>query len=163
MVWRTYDKILNRYIPGKMEFRPWYYPKSMVFGIEKGRFNRTPLLCLLIAERGFSFWRFSLQICSCKAVVPSSSSTINALVQCIPDLQSHECYYCPDYAINFSLTEFHRQAARVYLASCSIRYESFVFFNQTHLNELKIPHFPTLPSASLMTSQDTSTEGKHGI
>ncbi|GAB4830958.1 Cysteine-rich receptor-like protein kinase, variant 3 [Ancistrocladus abbreviatus] len=62
----------------------------------------------------------------------SSSLTLHALGQCIPDLSTPDCHLCLTECTDFFDSCYGAQGARMFHgASCYIRYEIYPFFDQT--------------------------------
>nr|XP_043625062.1 cysteine-rich receptor-like protein kinase 25 [Erigeron canadensis] len=62
----------------------------------------------------------------------SDFSTINALVQCSPDLSEFDCNSCLEDSINRIPQFFNgRIGGRILKPMCNLRYETYEFFNET--------------------------------
>ncbi|MFS8015399.1 putative Gnk2-like domain-containing protein [Helianthus anomalus] len=83
------------------------------------------------------------------------TTRIFGYMQCTPDLSENQCYSCLDSAAN--AIDKGRRGARVYYPSCTVRYESSKFLNDTV--DLAPPSPP--PTQSSPPPPPSSPSGKH--
>ncbi|XP_056860314.1 putative cysteine-rich receptor-like protein kinase 23 [Raphanus sativus] len=91
--------------------------------------------------------------------------TLYGLVQCTPDLTSQDCLNCLNLTINQLPTE--NTGARVNVPSCSSRYESYMFYNesafqtpQPRLDSAPLPPPISVPSPRTDIYVNTEEGGK---
>ncbi|KAI3710431.1 hypothetical protein L2E82_40211 [Cichorium intybus] len=86
-------------------------------------------------------------------------SKIYGFMQCTPDLSEDQCYNCLDRAIQqIPNCCDSKRGGRVLYPSCSIRYEDYIFFNDTVV--LAPPPSPPSPPSTPPASQPPSPSGK---
>ncbi|KAK4390098.1 Cysteine-rich receptor-like protein kinase [Sesamum angolense] len=73
--------------------------------------------------------------------------TIYAMLQCTPDLSNEGCDSCLSQAAELIPT-WYPIGARIYMPSCTIRYENFSFYNITRLQESRDQPPTVLPPPS---------------
>ncbi|KAL9146587.1 hypothetical protein ABFS82_13G120400 [Erythranthe guttata] len=81
----------------------------------------------------------------------SDSTTLYGLVQCTPDLSPSDCASCLIQAARSLSDGFDARGMRILLPSCYIRYETYLFYNETRLLELHLVLLqptPTLPAGT---------------
>ncbi|OWM83527.1 hypothetical protein CDL15_Pgr013008 [Punica granatum] len=73
----------------------------------------------------------------------TASQTLYMLAQCTPDLTAAECNRCLQVAVGRLL--LGRQGARYLLPSCNVRYETYLFYNETAIALLSPSPAPAVP------------------
>ncbi|KAL9255073.1 Cysteine-rich receptor-like protein [Drosera capensis] len=152
-----YDDCMLRYsarkIFGEVELTPYFNETSGTNATEGAKFNST--LAALLSEvqnktiAGDSRVKFATGM-----VNVSKSHTIYALMQCTPDLEEFDCLNCLEGALNVVLPKCcaMSEGARVVMPSCNIRYEDYLFYNESNAQGPRLTPIPPQSSPALPPS-----------
>ncbi|KAJ9566786.1 hypothetical protein OSB04_002752 [Centaurea solstitialis] len=83
-----------------------------------------------------------LKLATGNTSVSNSSKLIYALVQCTPDLSTQQCNDCLKYLIS-QIPGYISAGARRMTPSCTIRYEDYLFYNNTPVIRTSPPALPS--------------------
>jgi hypothetical protein len=130
-----YDECMLRYssrnIFSTMEDAPEFCMRSVNNALDEAQFNNT-LLSLLESLRDRAAAGSSLRKFAVGHAAGPNFQTINALVQCTPDLSEQDCNYCLSGAVrDFWKDHAGAEGGRILRPSCNFRYETYGFYNST--------------------------------
>jgi hypothetical protein len=129
-----YDVCMLRYSSRKlilstMEDAPQFCMGNATKALDEAQYT---LWNLLVSLRGRAAAGGSLRKFAVGHAATPNNQTINALVQCTPDLSEQDCYSCLSGAFgNFSKSYVGAVGGRVLRPSCNFRYEVYAFYNAT--------------------------------
>ncbi|KAL8032788.1 hypothetical protein ABFS82_13G120200 [Erythranthe guttata] len=85
----------------------------------------------------------------------SDFTTLYGMLQCTPDLSPSGCGSCLIQAAQVLRDDFDASGLRILFPSCYIRYETYLFYNQTRLLELHLVLLQSPPSPAAGTDDKT--------
>jgi hypothetical protein len=155
IVW--YDECMLRYssrsIFSSMEETPEFFIVS-IYNISAGdakfEFNKDLWNLLQNLRDGAATGGSLRKFATGKVAAGPNFQTMNALVQCTPDLSEQDCSYCLRRAFeNFWRSYAGAIGGRVLRPSCNFRFENFDFYHRTADAPSPLPPPVSAPSPSL--------------
>ncbi|GAB2259665.1 hypothetical protein Droror1_Dr00010520 [Drosera rotundifolia] len=142
-----YDDCMLRYsgrnIFGETELSPYFNETSGTNATEGAKFNSTLATLLSEVQNKTAAGDSRVKFATGKVNV-SKSHTIYALMQCTPDLEEFDCFNCLEGALTVVLPGCcaMREGARVVMPSCNIRYEDYLFYNESNAQGPRLTPIP---------------------
>ncbi|XP_057985401.1 cysteine-rich receptor-like protein kinase 10 [Hevea brasiliensis] len=158
IVW--YDECLlrysNQFIFSRMAQEPVVYLLNSQNITDQGRFNELLMTTMDVTASQAANTSSGAKKFAIKEVNFTERQNLYTLAQCTPDLSVSDCRQCLQTAMSrLPGCCSGKQGGRVLVPSCNIRYEIYVFFNESGV-VLSPPSPPSPPGA-------TRPQGKSGI
>ncbi|GAB2298147.1 hypothetical protein Dimus_032218 [Dionaea muscipula] len=149
----------NRNIFGEVELDPYFNetsPADLADDIIGAKYNQTLGALLSKVQNKTAFGDSRLKFATEKVNV-SDTYTLYTLMQCTPDLQAFDCFNCLEAAITRVLPKCcaMKEGARVVFPSCSIRYENYLFYNESNAQGPPLLTITSSPPPSLPLAPPT--------
>lgn len=156
-----YDDCMLRYssrtIYGKPETKPYHYIENPNLAPDLNQFSSVlgNLMSSLLEEAGSGG---SLKKFAIGKVNFTESQDIYGLFQCTPDISKSDCVFCLNASIKlFDACCTGQTGGRIFMPSCTVRYEMFQFYSNTGLVLPSTPVSLPPPTAGAPPGQETDT------
>ena len=139
----------HRSIFGVLQTYPSFSLWSTQFASQKDQFNFVVNELLnslrVTAASGDSNMKFAVA-----STIGPSNQTIYGMAQCTPDLSYHDCNICLNDTITNGIPNCcaGQTGGRVGTPSCSVRFETYNFFQSSNAPQLVLPEPPSPPLSS---------------